>query len=67
MIGSKEVADMIQRDFSIPEKELRGGASMMQIKTAEIVGILRRCGELPASSGEKETATVEDLSTDCRP
>ena len=34
---SKEVADMIQHDFSIPEKELRGGASMMQIKTAELL------------------------------
>jgi len=44
VIGSKEVADMIQRNFSILEKELPGGASMMQIKTAELVGILRRCG-----------------------
>ena len=28
--------------FSAEEKEMQGGASMMQIKTAQIVGILKR-------------------------
>lgn len=38
MIGLKEVVDLIQHNFSILEKEVQGGASLMQIKPAEIIG-----------------------------
>ena len=53
--------------FSAEEKDMQGGASMMQIKTPRLLASSRGCAAIVrrdrlASSVEKESATVEDLT-----
>jgi len=64
----KEVIDMIQKAVSILEKEMGGGASMMQLKTAtslaEALTIMVKASAISTADATKLTALVQTQSDD---
>jgi len=64
----KEVIDMIQRAVAILEKEMGGGASMMQLKTAtslaEALTIMVKASAISTADATKLTALVQTQSDD---
>jgi len=64
----KEVIDMLQRAVAILEKEMGGGASMMQLKTAanleQALSIMVKASAISTADASKLTALVQTRSDD---
>jgi len=64
----KEVIDMLQRAVSILEKEMAGGASMMQIKSAnnleQALSIMVKASAISSADANKLAALVQTQSDD---
>merc|ERR1719506_1686240 len=64
----KEVIDMLQRAVAILEKEMGGGASMMQIKTAstleQALAAMVQASEISTADASKLTAFVQTQDSD---
>lgn len=63
-----EVIDMLQRAIAILEKEMAGGASMMQLKSAtnleQALEVMVRASAISAADGSKLTAMLQSSSDD---
>jgi len=64
----KEVIDMLQRAISILEKEMAGGASMMQLKTAsnleQALSVMVKASAISSADANKLAALVQTQSDD---
>lgn len=64
----KEVIDMLQRAVAILEKEMGGGASMMQLKSAssleQVLSIMLKASAISSADASKLTALVQTTSDD---